>query len=254
MLLENKVALITGAASGIGRATAQLFAKEGANVVVVDIDENGSRETVKNITNRGGNALFINSDIGKMSRVEDMISETINRYGQIDIIHSNAAVNPIGNAIQINERIWDNTLSICLKATWMIAHHAIPSMLNNGGGNIIITGSVHSIRGYQSSTPYQASKGGVLSLTRSLAADFGPTIRVNAILPGAIVTPLWDKLKIPRSDHEKIAKTCTLKRNGTPDDIANAALFLASDMSSFMTGAHIVVDGGLTSIMELPYD
>ena len=250
MLLQDKVALITGAASGIGRATAQLFAREGAKVVAVDINQVGGRETIENIHKASGDAFFVPADVGKMDSVRAMVEAALDRYGRLDIVYSNAAAYVLGTATEISEADWDRTLDICLKATWMIAHCAVPPMLAQGGGAFIITGSVHSIRGYAIHAAYQASKGGLLALTRALAADYAPTVRVNAILPGAVITGLWKD--ITESEQEKAAELCPLRRNGQPEDIAQAALFLASDMSAYMTGTSLVVDGGLSSVIELP--
>lgn len=251
MLLENKVALITGSASGIGRATAQLFAKEGAKVIVTDINESGGRETVESIQQTSGEAFFVPVDIGEMSSVRSMVQTSLNRYGRLDIVHSNAASYAMGSATEISEEDWDRTIDVCLKATWMIAHCALPTMQAQNGGSFVVTGSVHSIRGYGNYAAYQAAKGGLLALTRALAADYAPTIRVNAILPGSVIhTGL--SAGIRESDLPKIASLCPLNRNGEPHDIAQAALFLASDMSSYMTGESLVVDGGLTSIIPLP--
>lgn len=250
MLLANKVALITGAASGIGRATAKLFARQGARVVVVDVNDEGGRATVDAIAAEGGDSLFIRADVGKMEDVQALIDTAYQQYGRLDIIHSNAAASIGGTAPEISESDWDWTIAVCLKATWMIAHCAIPRMLADGGGVIVITGSVHSIRGYAKASAYQAAKGGLLALTRSLAIDHSPTIRVNAILPGAVETGLWKD--VTPEQRQQIAQQCILRRNGQPEDIANAALFLASDLSSYMTGTYLVVDGGLTSVIEVP--
>ena len=250
MLLENKVAIITGGSSGIGKATAYLFAEHGATIVIADIDEQGGIETTEYINNNSGKALFVNTDVSQMDQVKNLVDTTIETYRTIDIVHSNAAINPKVDALETTEDIWDKTVDIGLKATWMIAHHSLPYMIKQESGVIVVTGSVHSIRGYPSNTPYQAAKGGVLALTRSLAADYAPNIRVNAILPGAIETPLWDKLGITPEESRKSANMCVLKRNGQPEEVAQAALFLASDMSSYITGTHIIVDGGLTSIIQ----
>ena len=249
-LLQDKVALITGAASGIGRATAELFAKQGARVVVADINETEAEETVENIRRASGDALPLKADVGRMESVKAMVGAALDHYGQLDIVYSNAAAYPLANATDTSEADWDRTLDVCLKATWMIAHCALPPMLARGGGAFIVTGSVQSIRGYALHSAYQASKAGLLGLTRSLAADYAPTVRVNAILPGAVETGLWDGLS--PDDRVKTARMCPLRRNGQPHDIAQAALFLASDMSSYMTGTYLVVDGGLTSVIEMP--
>ncbi|MBM4417626.1 MAG: glucose 1-dehydrogenase [Chloroflexi bacterium] len=250
MLLKNKVALITGAGSGIGRATARLFAREGARVVVVDINAEGGQAIADEIRTAGGDSLFIHADVGKMEQVRALIDNVYQHHGRLDIIHSNAAASIGGTAPEISEADWDWTIAVCLKATWMIAHCALPRMLAGGGGVMIITGSVHSIRGYANASAYQAAKGGVLALTRSLAIDHAPTLRVNAILPGAVETGLWKDVTLEQ--RQKIAQHCILRRNGQPEDIANVALFLASDLSAYMTGTYLVVDGGLTSVIAVP--
>lgn len=248
MLLAGKVALITGAASGIGAATAYLFARHGACVVAVDIDEMGGQQTVESIRAADGNAIFVRADVGKMEQVHGMVDAAVRHYGRLDLVHSNAAAYVLGTATELDEAAWDRTLDVCLKATWMIAHHALPVMLDRGGGAMVITGSVHAIRGYAGHAAYQAAKGGLLALTRSLAIDYAPAIRVNAILPGAVVTGLWDG--ISEAERAAIAQMCPLRRNGRPEDVAQAALFLASDMSAYVTGSYVVVDGGLTSLMH----
>lgn len=250
MLLANKVAVITGAGSGIGRATAQLFAREGARVVVADINSAGGQSTVEAICAAGGDSFFVQTDVSKMEQVRTLIDAAYQHYGRLDIIHSNAAASIGGSAPEISEADWDWTIAVCLKATWMLAHWAVPRMLADGGGVMIITGSVHSIRGYANASAYQAAKGGVLALTRSLAIDHAPMLRVNAILPGAVETGLWQD--ISPEQRQQIAQRCILRRNGQPEDIAKVALFLASDLSAYMTGTYLVVDGGLTAVIETP--
>lgn len=248
MLLFNKVALITGAASGIGRASALLFAQQGARLVVVDRNETGGQETVAAIRQNGGEAFFVQANVGEMAEVRAAVETAQHHFGWLDIVFSNAAAYSLGNASEENEAGWDRTLDVCLKATWMLAHCAMPIMQAQGSGVFVITGSVHAIRGYAGHAAYQAAKGGLLALTRSLACDYAPTIRVNTILPGAIITGLWDRFT--EEQIAQAAQMCALKRNGQPEEIAQVALFLASDMSSYMTGASVVVDGGLTSIMN----
>jgi NAD(P)-dependent dehydrogenase (short-subunit alcohol dehydrogenase family) len=252
MLLKNKIALITGGASGIGRATARLFAREGAAVVVADVNDAGGNQVAQEIQREGGQAIYIHSDIGKKQDVDELVGAAIERFGRVDVLHSNAASYALGSVTETSEDDWDRTLDVCLKATWRLARAVIPGMRAHGGGAIVITGSVHAIRGYPGHAAYQAAKGGLLALTRSLAADAAPTIRVNTILPGAVVTGLWAGHS--QRQRERIAMMCPLQRNGRPEEIANVALFLASDMSSYMTGESIIVDGGLTSTIRPQWD
>ena len=248
-MLKEKVALVTGGGSGIGRATALLFAQNGARVLVADINEAGGQETVDAIRRQSSEAEFVRTDIGKMAEVSEMVDRCFARFNRLDVILSNAAAHVSGSAIEISEEDWDRTHAVCLKAAWMIAKCAVPRMLEHGGGSIVVTGSVHAVRGYARYAAYQAAKGGLLSLTRSLAADFAPTIRVNTILPGAIVTGMWQG--VSEAEKERLAAIPPLRRNGTPEDVAQAALFFASDMSSYITGTSLIVDGGLTSIIDV---
>jgi NAD(P)-dependent dehydrogenase (short-subunit alcohol dehydrogenase family) len=247
-LIDGKVALITGAASGIGRATAQLFGHHGAKVAAIDIEEEAGKKTVDSIRAASGEAFFLKSDVGRMEDVRQMVENVLAVYGRLDIVFSNAASYKVASATNLSEAEWDRTQDVCLKATWMIAHYALPTMLRNDNGSLIITSSVQGIRGYTNHAAYQAAKGGLISLTRSLAADYAPKIRVNAILPGAVLTGLVSG--VSETDLKKVAMMCPLQRNAQPEEIATAALFLASDMSSYMTGSCLVVDGGLTSVIK----
>jgi NAD(P)-dependent dehydrogenase (short-subunit alcohol dehydrogenase family) len=251
-LLTNQVALLTGGASGIGRATAQLFAREGAKVVVSDINDADGQAVVDGIKAEGGDALYVHADVGQMADVEALVRATHEHYGRLDVLFSNAFAQRRGDAVEITEADWDFVLAVDLKATWMLAHHAIPIMQQQGGGVIVITGSVHALRGYKGYAAYQAAKGGLLSLTRSLATDFAPAIRVNTILPGAIVTGAWTN--VTEEQMVRVGDMCPMKRNATPEEVAPVALFLASSMSSFMTGTSVVVDGGLTATIKVADD
>jgi NAD(P)-dependent dehydrogenase (short-subunit alcohol dehydrogenase family) len=211
------------------------------------MNQNGGEQTVRSIRGRQGEAFFVQADVSKMNDVSRMVEACLDHFGRLDIVHSNAASYTIGSATEISEEEWDQTQAICLKATWMIAKHAMPAILRTDGGSFIITASVQSIRGYTKHVAYQAAKGGLLSLARSLAADYAPSVRVNAILPGAVITGLAASLS--ESQLERVAQMCPLRRNAEPREIAAAALFLASEMSSYMTGECLVVDGGLTSVM-----
>jgi NAD(P)-dependent dehydrogenase (short-subunit alcohol dehydrogenase family) len=247
-LIDGKIALVTGAASGIGRAAARLFAQHGAKIAAIDIAESGGEQTVEIIRKESGDAFFLKLDIGRMEHAREMVEKTIQYYGRLDIVFSNAASYKVASATDITEDEWDRTQDVCLKATWMIAHHAMPAMLRNANGSFVITSSVQGIRGYKNHAAYQAAKGGLIALTRSLAADYAPNVRVNAILPGAVITGLVAGAS--ENDLKKVAMMCPLQRNAHPEEIAMTALFLASDMSSYMTGTCLVVDGGLTSVIK----
>ena len=245
--LAGKVALITGAGSGIGRATALLFAREGAGVVVVDIDDDSATETVSLIQQSGGSGLFVHADVAKSADSQHMIEAAVRHFGRLDILHNNAFWTVYRPVVETSEYEWDRTMAVCLKAAFLAAKYAIPHMLRTGGGAIINTSSVSGIRGQSAHTAYESAKGGLLALTRSLAADCAPRIRVNAILPGGVMTPALQLLdaELIRQNTNKIP----LKRRASPEEIANAVLFLAGDASSFCTGACLVVDGGRSSIL-----
>ena len=250
MLLENKVVLITGAASGIGRASAQLFAREGASVIVSDKNVEGGNETVEGIVSESLEAVFVETDVGCMADVEGLVQACVKRYGRIDVVFSNACHYPMGTATELTEADWDVTMNVCLKATWMLAKHALPIMVEQGGGVFVITGSVHSLRGFSNYASYDPAKAGLLGLTRNLALDYAPHVRVNALLPGPIVTGLWKDMT--PEEIQQSADSVPLKRNGTPEDVAKVALFLASDLSSYVTGTEVVVDGGMISGIKFP--
>ncbi len=245
--LAGKVAIITGAASGIGRATARLFASEGAAVTVVDIADAGGQETVAMIEKAGGRGLFVHADVAMTSEVQAMIETTVKQFGRLDILHNNAFWTVARPAVEQSEDEWDRTLAVCLKGPFLGSKYAIPHMLKNGAGVIINTASVHSIIGLRGYAAYQAAKGGLLSLTRSLAADYAPHIRVNAILPGGVLTPA-QRIAPPAQVQTTEVKN-PLRRFAQPEEIAEVALFLASDASSYVTGAGIVVDGGSTAVL-----
>ena len=250
MLLENKVTLITGGASGIGRASAQLFAHEGAKVVVSDVNVEGGNETVQSISSAGGDAIFVKADVGLMADVQTLVQAGIDRYGRIDVVFSNACHYPMGTATELTEAQWDRSINVCLKATWMLAKHALPHMVEQGSGVFVITGSVHSLRGFSRYASYDPAKAGLLGMTRNLALDYAPHVRVNAVLPGPIVTGLWKDMT--PDEIQQSADSVPLKRNGMPEDVAKVALFLASDLSSYVTGTEVVVDGGMISGIKFP--
>jgi len=250
MMLEGRVALITGAASGIGRASAILFAQHGARVAILDINESGGKETEELVRKASGEGFFLRTDVADSEQIRKAVDETVERYGRLDIVYSNAVYYTRADATQLSEENWHRTLDVSLKPAYSLARFAVPHLRKNGVGVILITGSVQAIRGYAGYLAYQAAKGGLSAMTRAMAAEFAPEIRVNCILPGAIVTGLWEG--VPEEARQQSARFCPLQRNGLPEDVANAALFLVSDMSSYITGTELAVDGGLASVIRPP--
>ena len=245
MRLKNRVAIITGAATGIGRATALLFAREGAAVVVADINKKNGAQTVQAIQETGGQAIFVHTDLAFPNEIEALVEETIKAYGQLNILHSNAFWRVAKPAVEASLEDWQRTIDVTLRAAFLCAKYAIPHLQKAGGGVIVFTASIQGIVAVANDAPYQAAKGGLLALTRSLAMDYSPSIRVNSILPGPILTPAWNG--ISSEDVRKVAEETMLKRLGMPEEVAEVALFLASDASSYMTGSSVIVDGGFTA-------
>ena len=241
--VAGKAAIVTGGASGIGRATARILAREGASVCIADVDADGGRQVADEIAAEGGEAIFVRTDVGVRADVIDMFERIEEAFGRVDIIHNNAIRVRDGAATELDERDWDATLNIGLKAIFLAAKYGIPLMRKTGGGTIINTGSVHSLVSLPACTAYDAAKAGVLGLTRTLAIDYGPDIRVCAVLPGAILTPAWNGT--PEEKRRRYAQMVPAKRLGTGEDVANAVLFLASDEASFITGTALTVDGGM---------
>lgn len=243
--LSGKVALITGAGRGIGRVTAILFAREGAKIVVADIDSKAGEETVKLIAASGGQAIFTRTDVSKATEVDRMIRKTIKTYNRLDVLFNNAGIELIGRVEGVDESDWDRVVDINLKSVFLCSKFAIPRMIAQGGGVIINTASMAGLFGLAEEAAYCASKGGVIALTKAMAIDTAPNnIRVNCICPGPIAT----RLTRPR---KAIINRVPMGRIGKPDEIATVALFLASEDSSFITGEDIFVDGGMTAGMNL---
>jgi len=247
--LDGKVALITGAGSGIGRAAALLFAEEGAKVAVVDYVPAGGHETVSMVRNGGGEAFFVEADVSKTDDVENMVKTVVDMYGRMDILFNNAGVGKIAMIADISVEDWDLVMNTNLRAVFFASKLAIPIMLKQGGGVIISTASVNGIGANPTIAPYCASKAGVILLTKSIAAEYGRHgIRANCICPGATKTEGTEDL-LPMLEIEYIAQG----RAGRPEEIARTALFLASDESSYVNGASLVVDGGWTAEVKLPF-
>lgn len=245
MRLQGRVAIITGAASGIGRATALRFAREGAVVVIADINRTGGKACAEEIIAAGGQALFVETDVSDEGDLRKLIDTAAQTYGRLDILHNNAFRNEAGAAADITSEAWQGTLAVTLTPVWQASKLAIPHLLRSSAGVILNTASVHSIVGLAGNAAYQAAKGGVLSLTRALALELAPRVRVVAILPGAIETP--STLDVPAAAHSEFVSQVPLERMGQAEEIASVAAFLASDEASYITGAGIVVDGGYTT-------
>ena len=249
MKLSNKVALITGSGSGIGRASAILFSQEGAKIAAADIDKEGGHQTVDSIKQKGADAIFIQTDVTKASDVERMVKITLDRYGKLDILFNNAGIGmPFMPIEQIEEDFWHRIMDINVKGIFLGCKYAIPAMKRQGGGVIINTASISGVRPRPGNTAYSTSKGAAIVLTKALALELAPfKIRVNCINPVVVDTPFLEK-NISQSQLEEAKKTMLstipLGRLCQPEDIAHAALYLASDESSMVTGASLNVDGG----------
>ena len=250
MRLENKVALVTGAASGIGRATAIRLAQEGARVAVADRNTKMGPETVQMIQGQGCDAFFIESDVSKVADTERIVAETVKKYGQLNILVNNAAVMVEKNAVDTTEEEWDRIVDTNLKGTFFCAKYAILQFRKQGkGGAIVNMASVNSYFAEGGIAAYCATKGGIAQLTRALAMDHsGEGIRVNAICPGWIETPLnANYFAIGPHIREQAAKLHAIGRIGQPEEIANGVLYLVSDEASFVTGALLTIDGGFSA-------
>jgi NAD(P)-dependent dehydrogenase (short-subunit alcohol dehydrogenase family) len=251
MRLEGKVAIITGAGSGMGRVAAQLFAAQGARVVVAEFGEEAGNETVQQVSDAGGDATFVRTDVSTEDGARGMVDHALAAYGRVDILYNNAGVMPEADhsVVDTDVATWDQVMAVNVRGVFLGCKHAIPRMVEGGGGSIINIASFVALVGC--SVPqdaYTASKGAILSLTRSLAVQFGPHgIRTNAICPGPVETPLLMDWLV--KDEE--AKRIRLARNptgrfGKPEEIVNLAIYLASDESRWTNGASLVVDGGIT--------
>ncbi|MFC1938577.1 SDR family NAD(P)-dependent oxidoreductase [Chloroflexota bacterium] len=245
--LNNKVAIITGGGGGMGRAAAILFAKEGAQVVVAERYAESGEETVRMIKEGGGEAVFVETDVSKTADVKRMVDTAINAYGGLHILYNNAAIlGELALTTDQSESRWDEVMDINLKGVWLGMKYAIPKMIESGGGSIINAGSQAAERGNLNLAFYSASKGGVLAMSRVTAMEYAKqNIRVNCINPGIIWTPMnlnnWSEEQLNRIALELIPQG----RLGDPEEVAKAALFLASDESSHVTGHVLVVDGGM---------
>jgi NAD(P)-dependent dehydrogenase (short-subunit alcohol dehydrogenase family) len=252
--VEGKVAIVTGAGSGIGRASAMLLAKEGAKTVVVDRNAEAGEETVRMIREAGGEAIFVKADVSEAEDIKKMVKTAVSTYGKLNILFNNAGfIHEVAPTADASEEVFDETIATNLKGAFMGMKYAIPEMLRIGGGSIINIASIAGTKGVTNAPAYAASKGGVLALSRATAIEYATqNIRVNCISPGTISTPamaalMKDDPEIKRNYEEAVPQG----RLGRPDEVAQVVLFLASDEASHITGEKLAIDGGLEADSHL---
>ena len=251
MLLSNRIAIVTGGARGIGRGIALRFAEEGSSLVIVDVLAREARQTEKEISKKGREGVFIECDVSNSSQVKDMVNQVVNKFGKVDILVNNAGIGPLPKSItDISEEEWDRVLAVNLKGVFLCSKVVVPHMKEKRHGKIINISSMGAIAPPGPNSHYSAAKAGILGLTRDLALELAPfNICVNAILPGAIRTDMFEQIIPPGANKEdffmEMGKMfAPMQRMGTPEDIAGAALFLASDLSGYVTGDRLLVGGG----------
>lgn len=246
MRLKNKIAVITGAASGIGAATAKLFAKEGAKVVVADINEELGQKVTEEIRQMGGESVFVKTDVTVWNDAQNLMESTVKAFGRIDVLHNNAGIGLIGTVPETTEEMWDKTININLKGVFLCSKAAIPYMKKQAGGVIINTASNWGLVAQPGWAAYCASKGGVVMLTKAMSIDHAKdNIRINALCPGYVDTPLLRKAVAQSKNPEKEWED--MGRLAQPEEMAYGALFLASDESSHAVGNLLVIDNGETA-------
>jgi NAD(P)-dependent dehydrogenase (short-subunit alcohol dehydrogenase family) len=249
-LVAGKVALVTGGGSGIGRASALTFAREGAKVVVADVVVEGGEETARLIQQRGGEAIFVKTDVSQAADVEALIARAVQTYGRLDCAHNNAGIEgAAATTIDYAEDAWERVIAINLKGVWLCMKYEIPHLLKQGGA-IVNTASTAGLVGYRGGSAYVASKHGVVGLTKTAALEYAKAgVRVNAVCPGAIDTPMMGRLTGHRPQRaERMAASEPVGRMGRPEEIGEAVVWLCSEAASFVTGHAMAVDGGITAL------
>jgi NAD(P)-dependent dehydrogenase (short-subunit alcohol dehydrogenase family) len=247
--IQDAVTIVTGGSSGIGHSAALRFAEEGSNVVVADVDTDDGEETVQEIEEMGGDALFVETDVSDQDDVEAMVETTVDMYGGLDYAFNNAGIEgeasaahdqPMGN--------WEQVIDVNLKGVFMGMKAQIPAMLDSGGGAIVNTASIAGVVGFPELSPYVASKHGVIGLTKTAALEYsGEGVRVNAICPGVIDTPMVERSSEEMDNMDQVIAATPMSRLGAPEEIGDAAVWLCSEDASFVTGEAMVIDGGYTS-------
>jgi 2-keto-3-deoxy-L-fuconate dehydrogenase len=250
--LDGKIAIITGAGSGIGQAIATLFAREGARVVIADIKPSAAEETTSSIRQAGNQAIALHVDVTNDWDVQAMVESTIAAFGRVDILCNNAGIGHSGSIVECTEEHWDAVMAVNVKGIYLCMHHVLPHMLAEKEGSIINIASVLGLVGVPKRAVYSASKGAVIALTRQVAIEYArENIRANCICPTTVETPLVTRLLAkqadPESARQELLERQPVGRLGRPDEIAHAALYLASPQASFMTGSLLVIDGGMTA-------
>jgi meso-butanediol dehydrogenase/(S,S)-butanediol dehydrogenase/diacetyl reductase len=252
MRLADKVAIITGAGAGIGRASAALFAKEGAKVAAVDLDATTNAEVAREIRSAGGTAIAMQADVSQKNDAGRIVQQTLGEFGRVDILFNNAGVVPHGKIHETSEADWDRTMAINVKSMYLLCHEVVQIFLKQGGGVILNTASSTALRSVADRAAYSTSKGAVISLTRSMALDYvRDNIRVNCLCPGTIDTPSLHQRLAAFADPEEVRKRFVARqpmgRLGTADEVAQAALYLVSDEATFVTGIAFSIDGGFAA-------
>jgi NAD(P)-dependent dehydrogenase (short-subunit alcohol dehydrogenase family) len=249
MKLEGKVAIITGSTSGIGKAIAMAFSKEGANVVLNGARKRERPELVEECTQAGTQAIYVQADVSQSDQVQAMVKQAIDTFGRLDILVNNAAYGHGGGQVahELPESDWDAVLGVCLKGAFLGAKYALPEMMKVGSGVIINIGSIEGVRGFASDTAYTTAKGGMNSLNQALAVDYASeNIRANVIIPGFIATPLNEQVRKDPGWMQRVLDKPLIKRPGTSEEVAHLAVFLASENAAYITGASFTIDGGWT--------
>ncbi len=248
MRLKGKVAIVTGAGSGIGEATALTFAKEGARITVADVADSAGNDTVEQIRSAGGDAIYAHTDVTSADDIQGMVHLTTSNFGRLDVLFNNAGIAMRLAVAELPEEDWDRCIDINLKGAYLGSKYAIPAMIANGGGSIINTASIYGIVGGPNRAAYVASKGGIVNLTRGMALDYADSnVRVNCICPGYTDTPIIQNIVQTPDKYQALVDQHPMGRLAKASDVAYGALYLASDESAFVTGIALPIDGGYTA-------